>query len=57
MKDIRVCIFEDNTQLRESLFNLIDASIGFVCVGSFANCEDVIDKVSSVKPDVILMDI
>jgi len=26
MKDIRICIFEDNTQLRESLFNLIDAS-------------------------------
>ena len=57
MKDIRVCIFEDNTQLRESLFNLVDASDGFVCVGAFANCEDVISKVSSVKPDVILMDI
>lgn len=57
MKDIRVCIFEDNTQLRESLFILIDASDGFVCVGSFANCDNVIDKVSSVKPDVILMDI
>ena len=57
MKDIRVCLFEDNTQLRESLFNLVDASDGFVCVGSFANCEDVIEKISSVKPDVILMDI
>jgi DNA-binding NarL/FixJ family response regulator len=57
MKDIRVCIFEDNTQLRESLFNLVDASEGFVCVGAFANCDDVIGKVSSVKPDVILMDI
>ena len=57
MKDIRVCIFEDNTQLRESLFNLVDASDGFVCVGEFANCEDVTSKVSSVKPDVILMDI
>ena len=57
MKDIRVCIFEDNTQLRESLFSLVDASDGFICVGTFANCEDVISKVSSVKPDVILMDI
>src|SRR6266487_7093167 len=57
MKDIRVCIFEDNTQLRESLFSLVDASDGFICVGAFANCEDVISKVSSVKPDVILMDI
>jgi DNA-binding NarL/FixJ family response regulator len=57
MKDIRVCIFEDNTQLRESLFNLVEASEGFVCVGSFANCDVVTEKVSSVKPDVILMDI
>ena len=57
MKDIRVCIFEDNTQLRESLFNLVDASDGFVCVGAFANCDDVLGKISSVKPDVILMDI
>jgi len=57
MKDIRVCIFEDNTQLRESLFDLIDASDGFICVGAFANCDDVIGKVGSVKPDVILMDI
>jgi DNA-binding NarL/FixJ family response regulator len=57
MKDIRVCIFEDNTALRESLYNLVDASEGFVCVGAFANCEDVVSKVSSVKPDVILMDI
>jgi DNA-binding NarL/FixJ family response regulator len=57
MKNIRVCLFEDNTQLRESLFNLIDASDGFVCVGSFANCDDVIQKISSVKPEVILMDI
>ncbi|HEU5166121.1 MAG TPA: response regulator transcription factor [Chitinophagaceae bacterium] len=57
MKDIRVCIFEDNTQLRESLFNLVDASEGFVCVGAFANCDDVLGKISSVKPDVVLMDI
>jgi len=57
MKDIRVCIFEDNTQLRESLFNLVDASDGFVCVGAFANCDDVLGKISSVKPEVILMDI
>ena len=57
MKDIRVCIFEDNTQLRESLFNLIDASDGFICIGAFANCDDVVNEIASVKPDVILMDI
>jgi DNA-binding NarL/FixJ family response regulator len=57
MKDIRVAIFEDNTQLRESLFKLVEASEGFTCVGAFANGEDIIWVTSSVKPDVILMDI
>lgn len=57
MKNIRVAIFDDNTQLRESLFNLIDASEGFFCVGAFANCEHVIQNVRDTKPDVVLMDI
>jgi len=57
MKSIRVCIFEDNPDLRESLFSLVDSSEGFSCAGAFANCEDVEEKISSVKPDVILMDI
>lgn len=57
MKDIRVAIFEDNTQLRESLFKLVEASEGFTCVGAFANGEDIVRETSSVKPDVILMDI
>lgn len=57
MKTIRVAIFEDNTQLRESLFDLIDISDGFNCVGAFANCERVIQNVEETKPDVILMDI
>ena len=57
MKGIRVAVFEDNTQLRESLYNLIDASDGFVCAGAFANCENVLQNVQETKPDVILMDI
>ena len=57
MKNIRVAIFDDNTQLRESLFNLIDASEGFICVGAFANCEHVLQNVRDTKPDVVLMDI
>ncbi|MGB3074319.1 MAG: response regulator transcription factor [Chitinophagales bacterium] len=57
MKDIRVAIFEDNTQLREGLYKLIEASNGFTCVGAFANGEDIVRLTSSVQPDVILMDI
>ena len=57
MKSIRVAIFDDNTQLRESLFDLVDASEGFICAGAFPNCENVLQNVKDTKPDVILMDI
>jgi DNA-binding NarL/FixJ family response regulator len=57
MKKIRVILFEDNTQLRESLFELIDSSDGFNCAGAFANCENIIQNIEQTKPDVILMDI
>jgi DNA-binding NarL/FixJ family response regulator len=54
---IRVLIFEDNNNLREGLFQLINGSPGFICVGAFPNCDNVEAKVTSASPDVILMDI
>jgi DNA-binding NarL/FixJ family response regulator len=57
MTEIRVIIFEDNRNLRESLFNLLDSSSGFVCAGAFAHCERVLENIEETQPDVILMDI
>ncbi len=57
MKSIRVTIFEDNSQLRDGLYNLIEATEGFLCAGAFANCNRVVDNIEETKPDVILMDI
>ena len=57
MKEIRVAIFEDNRNLREGLFNLLESSDGFTCVGAFAHCERVIENIKESQPDVILMDI
>jgi len=57
MKDIRVAIFEDNRNLREGLFNLIESSNGFTCAGAFAHCERVVENIEETQPDVILMDI
>ena len=57
MKTIRVVIFEDNTQLREGLFDLVYVSDGFTCAGAFANCENVLQNIEETRPDVILMDI
>ncbi len=57
MKEIRVAIFEDNRELREGLFNLLEASKGFTCVGAFAHCIQVEDNIEQTRPDVLLMDI
>ena len=54
---IRVVIFDDNTQLRDTMYKLIDNSDGFTCSGAFGNCNDVLAKIEATHPDVILMDI
>src|SRR4030095_258149 len=57
MKEIRVSVFEDNRNLREGLFNLLESTEGFTCAGAFAHCERVLDNIEETHPDVILMDI
>ncbi|MBP6186066.1 MAG: response regulator transcription factor [Saprospiraceae bacterium] len=54
---IKVALFEDNPLLRDSLVQLINASEGLICTGAFPDCSNLIRKVESAKPDVILMDI
>ena len=56
-KEIRVALFEDNYMLRDGYFQLINGMNGFICVGAFDNAMDVVFKVNSSKPDVVLMDI
>ena len=57
MKTLRLIIFEDNRNLREGLFQLINGSPGFECAGVFANCTDIVKDIQQTNPDVILMDI
>lgn len=57
MTTVRVVIFEDNRSLREGLFQLINGTPGFECVGTFANCTDIINDIRQTSPDVLLMDI
>jgi DNA-binding NarL/FixJ family response regulator len=55
--NIRVTIFEDNTNLRRGLTTLINGSEGFECAGAFGNCDNLIKHITDTKPDVVLMDI
>ena len=54
---IRVVIFEDNRSLLEGLAAMIGGTSGFVCVGAYPNCNNLLKNISQNKPDVILMDI
>lgn len=54
---IKVAIFEDNQILRDGLYQLINGSAGFTCVGAFPNCNELLDDIRKSIPDVVLMDI
>lgn len=54
---IKILIYEDNVQLRESLALLIDGTDGFEVLAAFDNCSHAADDVEALQPSVILMDI
>ena len=54
---IRVMLVEDNEDLRESQFHLINSSEGYVCVAAFKEAESAMAALNSIKPDVVLVDI
>ncbi len=54
---IRILIYEDNAQLRESITALISLSKDFHLTGSFGNVLKVEAQVKELEPEVILMDI
>ncbi len=54
---LRIAIFEDNNKLRDMLYQLINGTAGFSCVGAFANANDLDYAIESTKPQIVLMDI
>ncbi|MBU6340923.1 MAG: response regulator transcription factor [Bacteroidetes bacterium] len=57
MAPLRLAIFEDNHQFRDSLLQLFRYSEGVEVAGAFPNTLRIQEIVGSLKPDVILMDI
>jgi DNA-binding NarL/FixJ family response regulator len=54
---IKVLIYEDNAQLRESLEILISGAEGFEVLNSFSNCNNIVEDLKKFPADVILLDI
>jgi DNA-binding NarL/FixJ family response regulator len=57
MKDIRVCIVDDNNELRSALQEIISMSEGYECLGTMSTAEEAIRQLPLINPDVVLMDI
>jgi DNA-binding NarL/FixJ family response regulator len=56
-QEIRVAVFEDNAQLRESLNLLINNAKSLVCTGFYADANHLERKIASSQPHVVIMDI
>ena len=56
-KSISVGIVEDDAIIRQSLIKLVGSTAGFACVGACATAEEAIERLSALKPQLVLMDI
>jgi DNA-binding NarL/FixJ family response regulator len=54
---IKVCIFEDNKHLRESLELLLNGTPGYNCVGAYPDCRNLVAHLKASQCDIALMDI
>lgn len=54
---IRIMLYDDVHQLRETLTLLLGKTPGFEVVGQFDNCDTAATDVEQLKPNVVLMDI
>jgi DNA-binding NarL/FixJ family response regulator len=57
MMPIRVCIVEDNRDIRQALEQILELSPGFEWAGSYSSGEDALVGIPLVAPHVVLMDI
>ncbi|GAA4925205.1 response regulator transcription factor [Mucilaginibacter defluvii] len=54
---IKVAIFDDNKNIRNSIVLLLNTDPEFELVGTFTDAKNCVEKVLSCRPDVVLMDI
>ncbi|MEO6456434.1 MAG: response regulator transcription factor [Ginsengibacter sp.] len=54
---IRIVVYDDNKLRRESLETLLSFSPDLQHIGGFENCDNVVDQLNELNPDLVLMDI
>ena len=56
-KDIRVLVVDDSAVIRAMICDLIDAAPGLSVVGQARNGAEALDKIASLRPDVVTLDV
>lgn len=54
---IKLVIYDDSAERRESLELLLSLNEEITCIGSFSDCSKVVEQIKELKPDIVLMDI
>ena len=54
---IRVALFDDSKVIRDSLGTLLSTTPGIGLCGCYPNAEQLLERIATCKPDVVLMDI
>lgn len=57
MSPLRLVIFEDNGDFRESLLHLFRFTPDVEVIGAYPDCSEVRQAIAQLKPEVVLMDI
>ena len=57
MREISVCIVEDNKDIRQALEQIVSMSEGYFMAGSFPDAESALAGLPALQPDIVLMDI
>jgi DNA-binding NarL/FixJ family response regulator len=56
-KILRIIIFDDNENVRESIRLLLSTTDNMVLVASYPTCLDMLANIKATQPDIVLMDI
>lgn len=57
MHQVRVLIVDDQEPFRRAMATVVDATEGFVVVGSATTGEESLEAVAALSPDLVLMDV
>ena len=57
MTDVRVLIVDDQSPFREAARMVVEMTDGFEVAGEAANGEDAVELASTLRPDLVLMDV